>query len=288
MKPYGSQSMVAPLRRVMVRRPDESFAVEDPAVWHYAGKPDLSTAKREHDSLVGILRAAGADVVIHDERLPGMADSIFVFDPAIITDEGAIILKMGKSLRCGEEAAMERQLSAAGVPVLARLKGDAIAEGGDLLWLDHQTLVVGIGFRTNLEGFRQLDEVLSAFRIKVLGVDLPYWNGAEACLHLLSLISLVDTDLAVIYPRLLPVQLWQELEDREFDLVEVSTTEFSSMGPNVLALEPRKCLILNRNPVTQGRLEQLGCEVLTYEGSQISLMAEGGPTCLTRPIWRQS
>jgi N-dimethylarginine dimethylaminohydrolase len=280
--------MVAPLRKVMVRRPDESFAVEDPAIWHYTGRPDLSAAQEEHDSLVGILRSSGAEVIFHDESLPEMADSIYVFDPAIVTNAGAVILRMGKSMRRGEEDAMERQLLAAGVPILDRLSGAAMAEGGDLLWLDNRTLAVGVGFRTNLEGVRQLEQVLAPLSIKVMTVDLPFWQGPDACLHLLSLISLVDDDLAVVYPALLPVRFWQELERRGFDLVEVPTEEFSSMGPNVLALEPRKCLMLEGSPVTRNRLEKAGCDVVTYKGREISLKAEGGPTCLTRPIWRKT
>jgi len=280
--------MVAPLRKVMVRRPDESFAVEDPAIWHYTGRPDLSAAQEEHDSLVGILRSSGAEVIFHDESLPEMADSIYVFDPAIVTNSGAVILRMGKSLRRGEEDAMERQLLAAGVPILDRLSGEAVAEGGDLLWLDSRTLAVGVGFRTNLEGVRQLEQVLAPLGIKVLTVDLPFWQGPDVCLHLLSLISLVDDDLAVVFPALLPVRFWQELKRRRFDLVEVPAEEFSSMGPNVLALEPRKCLMLEGSPVTRNRLEKAGCDIVTYKGCEISLKAEGGPTCLTRPIWRKT
>lgn len=280
--------MVAPLHKVMVRRPDSSFAVDDPAIWHYTDRPDLAAAQGEHDSLVEILHSFGAEIVYHDEPLPGMADSIYVFDPAIITNAGAVILKMGKRLRRGEEDAMERQLQAVGVPILGKLSGEAIAEGGDLLWLDSRTLAVGVGFRTNLDGARQLGQLLAPLDIDILTVDLPFWQGPDACLHLLSLISLVDDDLAVIYPALLPVRFWRELEQRGFGLVEVPDAEFATMGPNVLALEPRKCLMLEGNPVTMKRLERAGCDILTYQGDEISMKAEGGPTCLTRPLWRKS
>ena len=283
---HGAQSMFAPLLKVMVRKPDSSFAVSDPATWHYSGRPDLALALEEHDGLVELLRTHGAEVVYHDADLPEMADSIYVFDPAIVTDDGAVILKMGKSLRRGEEVAMEQQLLAAGVPVLARLSGDARAEGGDLLWLDRSTLAVGVGFRTNQQGAEQLKQILDPLGIELLTVDLPYWHGPEACLHLLSLVSLVAEDLAVIYSTLLPVRLYETLQERGFACLEVPNEEFPTMGPNVLALGPRKCLMLEGNPVTKKRLERAGCEVLTYSGSEISLKAEGGPTCLTRPIWR--
>ncbi|HEX4965312.1 MAG TPA: arginine deiminase family protein [Thermoanaerobaculia bacterium] len=286
MPNYGGQSMVAPLRRVLVRRPDETFGTADPAVWHYTSRPDLDEARREHDALADLLRAAGAEVIEHAEPQPERADAIFVFDPALITDQGAVLLRMGKGLRRGEEEAMGRRLAALGVPLLGALHGEATAEGGDLLWLDPQTLAAGHGFRTNAEGLRQLWEVLDPLGVEVLPVELPYFGGPEACLHLLSLISLVDDDLAVVYPPLLAVPFWRRLRERGIELVEVPEEEFPTQGPNVLALAPRKALILEGNPVTRRRLEKAGCEVITYRGREISLKAEGGPTCLTQPLWR--
>jgi N-dimethylarginine dimethylaminohydrolase len=278
--------MIAPLRTVMVRRPDEAFAVTDPLIWHYTDRPDLEIARQEHDALVALLQQAGAEVIYHDEPHPDHADAIFVFDPAIVTDHGAIILSMGKPQRRGEEAAMARRFEAMGIPILYTLHDEARAEGGDLLWLDHDTLAVGLGFRTNTEGLRQLCEALAGIGASVIPVELPYYTGPEACLHLLSLISIVDHNTAVVYPRLLSVPFWQELQRRGFRLIEVPDAEFATMGPNVLALAPGKCLMLAGNPITRQRLEDAGCEVVTYTGNELSLKAEGGPTCLTRPILR--
>ncbi len=278
--------MVGPLRRVLVRRPEASFAEADPAVWHYAGRPDLERARREHDELAAILADAGAEVVRHDEPQPGRADAIYVFDPALVTDAGAVVLRMGKDLRRGEERALGRRLEALGLPILFTLVGAARAEGGDLLWLDRETLAVGQGFRTNRQGLERLREGLAPQGISVLPVELPYGGGPEACLHLLSLVSLVDRDLAVVYPRLLPVPFWQELRRRGLRLVEVPDDEFPTLGANVLALAPRRCLQLEGNPVTRRRLEAAGCEVVTYRGDEISGKAEGGPTCLTLPLLR--
>jgi dimethylargininase len=286
MRSYGSQSMIAPLRKVLVKRPDRAFEVDDPLAWHYSGRPDLARAQQEHDALVAHLREAGAEVVYHDEAQPGRADAIFTFDPALLTDAGALMLSMGKPQRRGEEAAMARRFAVLGIPVLASLSGDARAEGGDLLWVDHDTLAVGQGFRTNAEGLRQLRAILASLQVAVIPVELPYYSGPEACLHLLSLISIVDTDLAVVFPPLLAVPFWQELQRRGFRLVEVPEDEFMTMGPNVLALSPGKCLMLAGNPITKRRLEEAGCEVRTYRGNEISLKAEGGPTCLTRPLLR--
>jgi dimethylargininase len=283
---YGSQSMVDPLRRVLVKRPDQAFAVDDPARWHYVSRPLLEIAQQEHDALVGILRGAGAEVIYHDEPQPDRADAIFVYDPAIVTDQGTIVLRMGKALRRGEEAAIARCLEGLGVPVYYELHGDARAEGGDLLWIDHDTLAVGLGFRTNEEGLSQLREALDPLGVTVFPVPLPYYGGPEACLHLMSLISLVDHDAAVVYPRLLPVPFWEYLQRRGFRLIEVPDEEFESMGTNVLAIRPGTCVMLEGNATTRRRLEDAGCEVFTYRGNEVSLKAEGGPTCLTRPVLR--
>jgi N-dimethylarginine dimethylaminohydrolase len=278
--------MVDTLRRVVVRRPEEAFGSADPVLWHYVSTPDLTIARREHDALVAVLSGAGAEVLYQDEPSEYLADAIFVHDPAIVTDAGAIILQMGKALRRGEASALARCLSRAGIPILYTLHGDATAEGGDLLWLDHDTLAVGQGFRTNEAGFTQLREALSSLHVEVVPVPLPYFGGAEACLHLMSLISVVDHDLAVVYSRLLPVPFWKLLRERGFKLIEVPDDEFPTMGPNVLALAPRNCVTLEGNPITRKRLEKAGCQVTAIAGYEMSFKAEGGPTCLTRPVWR--
>lgn len=286
MSDYGSQSMVAPLRRVMVRRPDAAFGSADPASWHYTAQPELVTAQAEHDQLVETLRDFGAEVIYHDAEMPEHADAIFVHDPALVTTRGAIILSMGKRARRGEEEALRVALEAAGVPTLATLNGDARAEAGDLMWIDERTLAVGEGFRTNAEGVRQLSAVLRPLDVNIIPVQLPYGDGPEACLHLMSFISMVDHDLAVVYPPLMPVPFWQYLESRGLSFVEVPDEEFATMGPNVLALAPRICVMLEDNVVTRRRLESAGCRVHTYSGRELSLKAEGGATCLTRPILR--
>ncbi len=283
---FGVPNVTDPLRRVLVKRPEEAFAVADPAVWNYASRPDLAAARAEHDALAEILHGAGAEVVYHDEPQPERADAVFVYDPVLMTEKGAVVLAPGKAVRRGEEGALARRLEALGVPVLARLSGAARAEGGDLLRLDRHTLAVGRGFRTNAEGAAQLTAALEPLGIEVLSVDLPYFKGPRACLHLLSLVSLVDRDLAVVYPPLMPVAFWQALEERGFDSVVVPEEELATQAPNVLALGPRKGLMLEGNPVTRRRLKEAGCEVVTYRGREISLKAEGGPTCLTQPLWR--
>jgi len=286
VKSYGSQSMVEPLQRVLVRRPDEAFGTADPEHWHYVSRPDLEIAQKEHDALVATLRDAGCEVLYHDAELPGLADAVFTHDPVIVTDEGSIVLRMGKEQRRGEEAAIATTLEGLGVPTLATLEGEATAEGGDLMWLDHTTLAVGRGYRTNAEGLRQLTAALRPLGVETVEVQLPYGDGPVSCLHLMSLISMLDHDLAVVYLPLLPVPFVELLTDRGVEMVEVPDEEYPSMGPNVLSLAPRRCLTIEGNPVTRKRLENAGCVVFTYCGDELSLKAEGGATCLTRPILR--
>jgi N-dimethylarginine dimethylaminohydrolase len=283
---FGSQSMVGELQSVLVRRPDRAFGDADPQQWHYTEAVDLQMALAEHDMLVQILHNAGIEYTYHTTPLPEHADAIFVHDPVIVCDKGAILLQMGKPLRQGEEEAIGETLEKMGVPIYYRLHGEARAEGGDLLWVDEKTLAVGQGFRTNAEGIRQLTEALSPLGVEVVPVHLSYFEGPDACLHLMSFISIVDHDLAVVYEPLMPVPFWQMLKERGFRFVNVPDEEWATMGPNVLALAPGKCLLLEQNKVTKARLEEAGCEVLTYVGNEISLKAEGGATCLTRPVLR--
>lgn len=285
-KLFGGHSMVAPLQTVLVRRPDAAFGAADPARWHYTEQPDLLLARQEHDALVNLLLGEGVEVVYHDIALPDHADAIFVHDPVLTCDAGAIILSMGKDLRRGEEAAMAAMLERLGIPVHYTLHGDARAEGGDLMWIDDRTLAAGQGFRTNAAGITQLQEALGPLGVEVVPVPLPYFDGPEACLHLMSIISMVDVDLAVVYRPLLPVPFYELLVERGIELIDVSDEEFATMGTNVLALRPRRCVLLDHNVEVTRQLQAAGCEVFHYRGDELSLKAEGGATCLTRPLLR--
>lgn len=285
--PYGGQSMVWPLKKVLVRAPDASFAVKDPALWHYTSAPNLDMAIVEHKDFVKVLKDHGIEITYHKQKLDGLADSIFVHDPAIMTDHGVILLKMGKKLREGEPDGLKAHFKEVGIPILAQLTGNASAEGGDCLWLDTKTLLVGRGYRTNQEGINQISNALKPHGVQVLAYDLPYDQGKDACLHLQSLISLVDEKTAVVFRKLMPVALIQLLEEKGFTLIDVPEEEYPTMATNILALAPKVCLTIEGNPKTKEKLEQAGVKVHTYKGDEISHKAEGGATCLTRPILRE-
>ena len=255
MKTFGSQSMVETLNRVLVRRPDEAFGSADPEHWHYVSQPQLEMARTEHDALVATLCDAGCEVLYHEVELPDHADAIFTHDPVIVTDEGAVILRMGKEQRRGEETAIGKTLEELGVPILATLEGEATAEGGDLLWLDHDTLAVGRSWRTNGEGLRQLTAALRPLGVETLEVQLPHGDGPASCLHLMSLISMLDHDLAVVHLPLLPVPFVETLADRGIALVEVPEEEFPTMGANVLALAAVGAAGVDRRKLTVGQFE---------------------------------
>jgi dimethylargininase len=280
-KLYGCQSMTGELRRVLVRRPQP----EDLQEWvtcSWRAEPDAAAIAREHEAFCELLEGAGAEVVLAESpaRNP---DAIYTYDPALVADAGALLLHPGKRCRRGEVEAMAADFERARVPVVGRLEDPERAEGGDCCWLDEDTLLVGRGYRTNEAGIARLRELLPG--VEVLVFDLPHWHGRGEVMHLMSLISPLAPDLAVVYSPLLPTRLVQLLEERGVELVEVPDEEFDSMGSNVLALAPRVALAVDGNPETRRRMERAGVEVLVYAGEELS-KGDGGPTCLTRPLLR--
>jgi len=282
MTAYGARSMTATLRRVLVRPPQPADAKR----WQEYGwraEPDIAAAAAEHKALREILERAGAEVIVAKGQR-GNPDAIYAYDPLLVGEEGAVLLRPGKDGRLREPSALEADLARAGVPVVAEIKRPGTIDGGDTLWLDRKTLLVGRGYRTNADGVEQLAQAFPDAR--VLSYDLPHWNGRAEVMHLMSLISPLDDDLALVYPRLAPVRLIELLNERGIEIVEVPDEEFETMGPNVLALGPRRALALEGNDETRRRMEAAGVEVVTYKGDEISRKGDGGPTCLTRPILR--
>jgi len=279
---YGAQSMTAPLRRVLVRPPGTDFSRWREYGWR--AEPDAQRIAAEHEGLRATLEAAGAEVVVARTVVDGNLDAVYVYDPAIVADSGAILLRPGKESRREEVTAMRTDFEAAGIPIAAELTAPAIAEGGDTLWLDETTLVVGLGYRTNEAGAAQLADALPT--VQVVAVDLPHFHGPEEVMHLMSLVSPLDEDLALVYLPLMPVRLVELLEQRGIQFVEVPDEEFASMGCNVLALGPRLALALAGNPDTKRRMEAAGVALRVYAGDELSRKGDGGPTCLTRPLLR--
>jgi dimethylargininase len=250
----------------------------------WLAEPEPTLAAEQHEVFCGILADAGAEVLFASSDVAGDPDAVYVCDPAITSDRGAMVLRPGKVGRRVESTAIAEDLTALGVPIASEMAEPATAEGGDTMWLDERTLLVGRSYRTNDAGIQALREALPG--VEVLAFDLPRLKGPDACLHLLSLLSPLADDLVVAYLPLMPIRLLELLGEREIEIVEVSEDEFESMGPNVLALAPRVALAVDGNPETKRRMERAGVEVIVYEGSDISHKGEGGPTCLTRSVLR--
>jgi dimethylargininase len=282
-KLHGCPSMTAPLRRVLLRAPRE----DDLRFWREYGwraEPHPARIAREHEALCELLAGGGAEVVLGKTPVEDDPDAVYVYDPVLIADEGAMLLRPGKEGRRAEPEALGIDLARVGVAVAGRLDEPALAEGGDLIRLDERTLLVGLGYRTNRAGADALAELTS---LDVVMFDLPHWRGESEVMHLLSLLSPLADDLVVAYPPLLPTRLAQLLAERAIEIVAVPDDEFESMGANVLALAPRVALVVEGNPRTRRRLEQAGVEVVAYEGNELS-KGDGGPTCLTCPFLRAS
>jgi dimethylargininase len=280
---FGAESMVAPLREVLVKRPGAAFgrAFEDPA--HGFLRPvDLPRAAREHDELVATLEGLGVRVRVLDVETDS-PDLVYTFDPALVTDHGAILLRSGRASRRGEEEVLAAWFRDEGIPVIGRIEAPGTVDGGDTFWLRPGLLCVGRTLRTNDAGIRQLAAIVDA---DVRLFDVPYWHGPGELVHLLSLISPVADDLAVVHLPLLPVGLWALLGDLGTRTVSVPDAEMPTLGCNVLAARPGVVVMAEGNPQTERALRDAGCEVHTWPAGEIGANGGGGPTCLTRPVLR--
>jgi N-dimethylarginine dimethylaminohydrolase len=284
------QSDTGRVARVMMKHARDAFvgpgSIE--AQWRdlgYLGPPDYQTACRESDALAELLDGMGVEVLWASAGDTGL-DSIYVRDASFLADRGAILCSMGKEARRAEPEALIQEYERLGVPVVGSIGGDGRLEGGDVAWLGPGVLAAGRGYRTNDEGIEQLARLLGDAVDEIVIVPLPHWRGPGDVFHLMSVISPLAPDLALVYSPLLPVPFREVLLDRGIDLVEVPDEEFDSMGCNVLAVAPSVAVALEGNPETRRRMEAVGVEVHTYAGAEISAKGRGGPTCLTRPLER--
>ena len=286
---WGAQSMSEPIRRVLMRRAGDVMESADPARWHYGPGFDTQKAARQHEAFAALVGESGTEIVWLDGGKDDLADSVFTHDPSLVTEAGAVILRMGKALRAPEPALHEAAYARMGVPMLGRIERPGTVEGGDCIFVDSQTLAVGRGSRTNEAGILQLRALLEPLGITVLGFDLPYGQGEDACLHLMSVASPLAPDLALVYAPLLPYGFWRLMKEKGIRTLEAPANEFEAsngLNLNVLPLKPMDVVAVAGFPLTQKLMEDAGCRVQTFEADALCIACEGGPTCLTRPVWR--
>lgn len=290
---YTCHSEYKKLESVCIKTVEEAFIDEEKlnrewAALNFLSKPDMIKAKEEYKEFKNLLSKEIPFLHCFPKSDAVTIDSIYCRDAGIATDYGMIICNMGKLTRSKEPVAQMKYFEENNISILGIIESPGTLEGGDVAWLDKNTLAVGHTYRTNSSGIRQLKELLAPYEIEVIVVALPHYKGHTDVFHLMSILSPVDKDLAVIYSPLMPISFRNELLDRGFNFVEVPESEFESMGCNVLAIAPRKCIMVAGNPHTENALRKSGCTVFTYEGREISYKGGGGPTCLTRPIKRKN
>jgi N-dimethylarginine dimethylaminohydrolase len=280
---FGGQSMTAPLREALLKSPGPAFgrAFDDPA-HGFLHPVDLDLARRQHAAFSELLASLGTTVHQLDVETDS-PDLLYAFDPLLITDRGAIPLRPGKRNRQIEPAAIEGWTLAHGIPTIGRIEAPGTIEAGDTFWLRPDLFVIGRTLRTNDEGARQLAALVGG---DVRVFDVPYWQGQEKLIHLMSVIHPIADDVAVVYLPLLPVGLWQLLHDLGYRLIEVPEEEFLSLGCNVLVVRPGVVITAAGNPRMAAAMAAHGIEVHTYQASEIGVNGSGGPTCMTRPILR--
>jgi N-dimethylarginine dimethylaminohydrolase len=290
-KSWSAQSEVGAIRRLIVKHARDAFQNREmiAAEWqalNFSAPPDFQKAVEQYESFLDLLREPGCEITFQPRADDLGLDSIYVRDASVVCDRGVILCRMGKARREAEPAAQEAVWRALGCNIIGAIQPPGRLEGGDVVWLNERALAVGRGYRTNDSGIAQLRSFLGDCIDELITVPLPHWRGASDVFHLMSMISPIDRDLAVVYLPLLPVPFLEWLMERNMTLVEVPDDEFETMGANVLTLAPRRCVMVAGNPTTRARLEAAGATVFEYDGSEISLKGGGGPTCLTRPLQR--
>lgn len=290
-KQFGGHSMVSTLTRVLVCAPlSAGWADKERAeAWQGLGflhAPDFALAQAQHGQMLRRLEESGCQVLPLES--PGLSmDAVYVHDASLVTDLGAICLQMGKPARCCEPAAHAAWYAVSDIPILGEIRPPGTVEAGDVIWLTEKTLLVGRGYRTNAEGFNQLAALLGPYGIDVIAAPLPHGSGPQTCLHLMSLISLLDARTALADPSWLAVETVELLCRLDYRLLEIDQSERDTLACNVLSLGGRRLLALEENPRTNSMLRREGFEVSTFPGSELGINGGGGPTCLTRPLLRE-
>ena len=285
--------MVDPIKKILLKHPSNAFLNQrninkQYLELNYLAAPNFNSAISDYEIFVDLLKSFDIEIYYLPKDKSTSLDSIYTHDPCVVSNKGVVICNMGKKARLPEADRMKKFFHSIEVPILGEIQSPGTLEGGDVVWINEKTIAIGEGYRTNKEGIEQLKLLLSDQVETVITVSTPHWNGPDDCLHLMSNLSPIDHDLYLVYTRLLPVSFIKYLLDKNIELIDVPDDEYESMGCNVLAVAPRKVIMISGNHKTKELLENKGVEIHTYDGSEISIKGAGGPTCLTRPFLRIS
>ncbi len=289
---YGCQSMTKKINKIVLKHPDQAFISEEHLKenwkeYGYLAQPDFKSVIKEYEDFKRIIHEHVAEVLYLPQSDVVGLDSIYTHDSLKITKNGVIYFNTGKALRRNEGLEMEQLLKSNDIPTLGRIMSPGLMEGGDVLWLDEDTVLIGRGYRTNDEGIRQFKELTKDIIKNHIIIPMPHGEGEAACLHLMSIISMIHPKLAVVYSKYMPVFMRELLIERGIELLEVNDKEYDYLGSNVLALDEKNCVMVAGNHEIETLLKNKGCNVITYEGKNLSYYGTGGPTCLTCPVHRE-
>jgi N-dimethylarginine dimethylaminohydrolase len=292
MNKFGAQNMVSPLKKVLMKRPQNFMSKVDIKKWNYTSQLDQEILNENYNEFYKIIKNSGAEIV--DLKLRNeneeLCDSIFTHDPSLVLNDGAIILNMGKNLRKKEIEEHSNFYNEEKIPIIGKVINDGTVEGGDCLWINNKTLFVGESHRTNKIGIDQLDDIVKRHNVKLISTKLPSYNHENSCFHLMSLISMLDENLAIACVSLLTEDLSNLLKENKIEIIEMPEDEYlksKTLSVNILALSPRNLVAMKGYPKTIDLLIKSGCEINLFSGNELCIKAEGGATCLTRPIWRE-
>ena len=289
---YGLNSNVSTLKTVLLKDPEAAFKSQKiiDLQWenlNFIEKPDYKKSIIQYEKFVDILNDNNVEILYIPEDEKTSLDSIYTHDSMFMTPNGAVIGNMGKKQREPETLMMKNYLDEIGIPIFGEIVNEGTLEGGDVIWVNDKTAAVGLTYRTNNKGINQLRKILSSISVDLICVDLPHWNGPVDVLHLMSLISPLKDDLFLIYEKLLPIGFLKLLNNLDIKTISIADEDYDSLGCNVLPLSTTKCLITSGNDKTFKIIEENGIEVIEFQASEICYKGSGGPTCLTRPIYRK-
>ena len=276
---WGVSSECGVLRAVLLRRPgDELDGIVDFDAAQMRADIRPEVARQQHDALAAIYRAHGVSVHYVERTRSDKPNTLFIRDLMLMTPEGAIVTRPASTVRAGEERFVAEALACLGVPILMTVHGGGTFEGADVCWVDGDLCFLAEGLRTNREGADQVERMLREIGVReVVRVGLPY--GA---MHLDGLLSLLDRDIAVVWPRRTPFAVVQTLTRRGFRLIEVEDEAEAQtcLSMNGVVLAPGVLLMPAGGDQLRVAYETAGVTCYTVDVSEL-IKAGGGIHCMT-------